>query len=59
MFNRLRTELGKFFFHPLVFLTETGSLEGQGREKEHSEKNNYFILLTLAKFTIVLTFYFK
>lgn len=59
MFKHLRTELGKFFFHQIIFLTETGSFEGQGREEEHSEKNNDFILLTSAKFTIVLKFYFK
>lgn len=55
MFKYLRTELGKFFLHQIVFLSETGGLGGQGREEEHSE-NNYFILLALAKFTIVLTF---
>lgn len=54
MLKHLRTELGKFFF-----LTEMGSFEGQGREEEHSDKNNDFILLTLAKFTIVLNFYFQ
>lgn len=56
MFKYLRRELGKFFLHQIVFLSETGGLGGQGREEEHSEKNNYFILLALAKFTIVLTF---
>lgn len=59
MFKYLRTELGKFFLHQIVFLSETGSLGGQGREEEHSEKNNCFVLLALAKFTIVLTFYLK
>lgn len=46
MFQRLRTELGKFFFHQIIFLTETGSFE-RGREEEHSEKNNDFIYLSL------------
>lgn len=57
MFKHLRTELGKFFLHQIVFLSETRSLGAQGREEEHSEKNNYFILLALAKFAIILTFY--
>lgn len=58
MFN-LRTELGKFFFRQIIFLTETGSFEEQSREEERSEKNNGFIFLTLAKFTIVLKLHFK
>jgi len=59
MFKHLRTELEKFFFHQIIFLTEMGSFEGQGREEERSKKNNDFVLLTLAKFTIVVKFYFK
>lgn len=46
MFQRVRTELGKFFFHRIIFLTETGSSE-RGREEGRSEKNNDFIYLSL------------
>lgn len=49
--------MAKFFFHQIIFLTETGSLEEEGRK--NTEQNDNFILLTLAKFTIVLTSYFK